>query len=138
MNVSRRAWLFQGAKFILVHTGRPWEGAVATWGGWGQRRQRGLMKAEPRGCCWWAGGQVWIRGGIKGGLRHWQVGPLSRCGEWASHWGGFLWAPVAVAHGLSCSVTRGILVPRPEIKPVSPALAGGFFFFFNLFILSGG
>ena len=64
-------------------------------------------------------------------------GPLSGCGEWASHCGGFLWAPVAVAHGLSCSVTCGILAPRPESKPVSPVLAGGFFFF-NLFILSGG
>ena len=51
MNVSRRVWFFQGAKFILVHTGRPWDGAVAMWGGWDQWRQQALMKAEPPGCC---------------------------------------------------------------------------------------
>ena len=34
---------------------------------------------------------------------------------------------VVVAHGLSCPVTCGILVHWPGIKPVSPALEGGFF-----------
>ena len=51
MNVSRRVWFFQGAKFILVHTRRRWDGAMAMWGGWGQWRQQALMKAEPPGCC---------------------------------------------------------------------------------------
>ena len=31
-----------------------------------------------------------------------------------------------MAYGLSCSVVRGG-ISRPEIEPVSPALAGGFF-----------
>ena len=34
---------------------------------------------------------------------------------------------VVAAHGLSCPVACGILVPRPGIEPVSPALEGGFF-----------
>ena len=29
-------------------------------------------------------------------------------------------------------------LPGPRTEPVSPALVGGFFFFFNLFILIGG
>ena len=33
---------------------------------------------------------------------------------------------VVVAQGLSCPVAYGILVPRPGIEPVSPALEGGF------------
>ena len=33
---------------------------------------------------------------------------------------------VVVAHGLSCPVACGILVPRPGIEPVSPALQDGF------------
>ena len=33
---------------------------------------------------------------------------------------------VAVARRLSCLTARGILVPRPGIEPVSPALEGGF------------
>ena len=84
----------------------------------------------------------WGWGVDKGGSRvasgagEW--GPLSGCGAQASHRGGFLWAPVAVAHGLICSVTCGFLVPGSESKPVSPALAGGFFFFFFFFNLSGG
>ena len=55
-------------------------------------------------------------------------GPLSSCHGQASHcsdfsrcraWALGAWASVAVARGLSCSAARGI-------KPVSPALAGGF------------
>ena len=34
---------------------------------------------------------------------------------------------VVVAHGFSFPTARGILVPRPGIKPASPALEGGFF-----------
>ena len=58
-----------------------------------------------------------------------QQGPLSSCHGQASHcsdfsrcraWALGSWASVAVARGLSCSAARGI-------KPVSPALAGGFF-----------
>ena len=30
------------------------------------------------------------------------------------------------AHGLSCPMAYGILVPRPEIEPTSPALEGRF------------
>ena len=30
-------------------------------------------------------------------------------------------ASVVTAHGLGCPVARGILVPRPKVKPVSPA-----------------
>ena len=33
---------------------------------------------------------------------------------------------VAAAHRLGCPVAFGILVPRPGIKPISPALAGRF------------
>ena len=33
---------------------------------------------------------------------------------------------VTAALGLSCSSACGILVPRPGIKPASPASAGGF------------
>ena len=33
---------------------------------------------------------------------------------------------LVVAFRLSCSETHGILVPSPEIKPVSPALQGEF------------
>ena len=33
---------------------------------------------------------------------------------------------MVVAHGFSCPEACGILVPRPGIKPMSPALAGGF------------
>ena len=35
-------------------------------------------------------------------------------------------ASLAAANGLSYSGARGILVPRPGVKPVSPALQGGF------------
>ena len=34
---------------------------------------------------------------------------------------------VVEARGLSCPTACGILVPRPRIKPASPALEGGFF-----------
>ena len=42
-----------------------------------------------------------------------------------------MWAPecmgsVVVPHGLSCPVACGNLVPGPGIKPMSPALEGGF------------
>ena len=33
---------------------------------------------------------------------------------------------VVLAQGLSCSVACGIFLPGPGIKPMSPALAGGF------------
>ena len=33
---------------------------------------------------------------------------------------------VVAAHRLNCITSCGILVPQPEIKPVSPALEGGF------------
>ena len=36
------------------------------------------------------------------------------------------WGSVVRAHGLSCSAACGILVPRPGIKPTSPALQGRF------------
>ena len=36
------------------------------------------------------------------------------------------WGSVVAAHGFSCSVTCGILVPRPVIEPTSPALQGRF------------
>ena len=47
---------------------------------------------------------------------------------------------LAVVHGLSYSAACGILILRPEIKPVSPALEGGFLttgpsWKFHLFIL---
>ena len=44
---------------------------------------------------------------------------------------------VVVAHGLSCSAARGIFLDqRPGFEPVSPALAGGFFFFLKFFFLT--
>ena len=49
------------------------------------------------------------------------VGLLSSCGTRALEWAG----SVVVACGLSCPVACGILVPRPGIKPTSPALEGG-------------
>ena len=41
----------------------------------------------------------------------------------------YFWLPwvFIAARGLSCPVVCGILVPRPEIEPMSPALEGGFF-----------
>ena len=69
-------------------------------------------------------------------------GLLPRWGAWASHCGGFsccrVWAPgpqtsAVAAHGLSsCGIQAQFLqgmwdLPGPGVKPVSPALAGGFF-----------
>ena len=71
---------------------------------------------------------------------------FSSCGEWGllytcSVWGFSLLVvslvsehglfqstqtSVNVTRGLSCSMVCGILVPRPEIEPASPALQGGF------------
>ena len=34
--------------------------------------------------------------------------------------------PVVARRGLSCPAVCGILIPRPETKPTSPALAGRF------------
>ena len=45
---------------------------------------------------------------------------LSSCGTWA------LESPGPVVRRPSCSAACGILVPRPGIKPTSPALPGGF------------
>ena len=42
---------------------------------------------------------------------------LSSCGVWAS---------LVAAGGFSCLVACGILVPRPGIKPASPALEDEF------------
>ena len=47
---------------------------------------------------------------------------LSSCGTPALEHEG----SVVVAHGLSCPVGCGILVPWPDIEPTSPALEGGF------------
>ena len=49
-------------------------------------------------------------------------GLLSSCGARAPE----LVGSVVVACGHSCPATCGILVPRPEIEPASPALEGGF------------
>ena len=49
-------------------------------------------------------------------------GLLFSCGTQApEHMGS-----VVAARGLSCPAACGILVPRPGIKPASPALEGGF------------
>ena len=65
--------------------------------------------------------------------REW--GLLSRCGVQASSCSGFSCCrtqalghlgSVVVAPRLSCSEPCGILIPRPGIKPMSPALASGF------------
>ena len=62
-------------------------------------------------------------------------GGYSFCSMRASPCGGFscfgAWAlgcmgSVVQVHRLSCPVTCGILVPGPEIKSISPALAGRF------------
>ena len=70
-----------------------------------------------------------------------RAGTTLRCGEWASHCGGFsccgawalgAWASVVVARGLSSCGTRAQLLrdmwnlPGPGLEPMSPALAGGF------------
>ena len=49
-------------------------------------------------------------------------GLLSSCGLQAPERVG----SVVVVRGLSCPMACGILVPRPGIKPVSPALQEGF------------
>ena len=54
-------------------------------------------------------------------LSLWRAG-FSRCGAWALEGDG----SVVVAGGPSCPVTCGVVVPRPGIKPLSPALEGGF------------
>ena len=81
------------------------------------------------------------------------AGATLHCGAWASHCGDFsccgawalgMWASVVVAHGLSscgsrtlecrlssCGARAQLLhgmwdLPRPGLKPVSPALAGRF------------
>ena len=46
----------------------------------------------------------------------------SSCGVWVQKCTGSV---VALCR-LSCSVARGILVPRPRIEPTFPALQGGF------------
>ena len=61
--------------------------------------------------------------------------PVSRCSAWASPYSDFsccgaqslgCGSSVVVAHGLSCPMACGILVPRLGIEPMSPALAGKF------------
>ena len=47
---------------------------------------------------------------------------LTSCGAWALE----LVDSVAVAGELGCPVACGILVPGPGVKPVTPALQGGF------------
>ena len=49
--------------------------------------------------------------------------PASHCSNFSSCGSR---ASVVAVHGFSCSAACRILVPRPGIKPVSPALAGGF------------
>ena len=49
-------------------------------------------------------------------------GLLSSCGAWALECAG----SVVAARGLSCSAACGILLLRPGIEPVSPALEGRF------------
>ena len=88
-----------------------------------------------------------------GFLQLWRAAVTPRCSAWASHCGGFsccrAWAlgtqaSVVVAHGLSscgsqalehrlssCGAQAQLLrgmwdPPRPELEPVSPALARGF------------
>ena len=49
-------------------------------------------------------------------------GLLPSCGAWApGHTGS-----VVVPHRLGCPTVHGILVPRPKMEPVSPALEGRF------------
>ena len=75
------------------------------------------------------------------GLQLRQAGATLRCGAQASYCGGFFcygaqalgtWASVAVARrfsscGAQAQLLRGIWdLPGPGLKPVSPALAGGF------------
>ena len=59
---------------------------------------------------------------VHGGFSSCGTGPLCRCGAWALEYAG----SVAVARGLSCLMSCDILVLRPGIEPVSPALEGGF------------
>ena len=43
---------------------------------------------------------------------------------WGLHCG--VWASLVMLQGFSCPTARGILIPRPEINPSSPALKGRF------------
>ena len=56
---------------------------------------------------------------------------FSSCGSWApGHMGSVVCSMQAlsvVACRLSCPAACGILVPRPRIEPMSPALEGRFF-----------
>ena len=80
-------------------------------------------------CSAWAFSSCGERGAtLRGGARALQCCGFSCCGPWAvGVWAQKLWlaGSVIVAHRLRCSAARGNL-PRPGIKPVSPALAGGF------------
>ena len=74
------------------------------------------------------------------------------CGAQASHCGGFsccgagalgVWASVVGAHGLSSCRAQALLLrgmwdlPRPGVKLMSPALAGGFFSKLSFFLIGG-
>lgn len=52
---------------------------------------------------------------------------LSSCGSWAPECIGFRGGSVSVVCTFSCSTVCGVLVPQPEIQPVSPALQDRFF-----------
>ena len=70
-------------------------------------------------------------GGYSVALRGLLIAVASRCGAWALG----TRASVVVAHGLSSCGSQAQLLrgmwdfPGPGLKPVCPALAGGFLFF---------
>ena len=98
-------------------------------------------------------GALGLRCCMRAFLQLWRVGATLHCSAWPSHCGGFFccrawalgaWASVVVARGLSscglqalehrlssCGARAQLLcsmwdLPGPGLKPVSPALAGGF------------
>ena len=70
-------------------------------------------------------------------------GLFSSCGAHASYCCGFSSGEWALGHRLSSKGSWDSLLcsiwdlPRPAIKPLTPALAGGFFFFFFFFFRQG-
>ena len=55
-------------------------------------------------------------------------------------WELLLWSTgsLAMAHGLSCSMACGILIPRTRIQPMSPTSQSRFFFFLQSRFLTNG
>ena len=69
----------------------------------------------------WFDGSCGVSGALKKlPFKYYSFGCVSSCGVWAPEQAG----SVVVAHGLSCPMACGILVPQPGMEPMSPTLEG--------------